>query len=75
MVRLKYNEVKDTYSIKGLSYQHLELIAGWASNTILGTGIHGNEAFELCELMECEGIDPCEIRVNVDSEDCFELRV
>jgi hypothetical protein len=75
MVKLKYNDVKETYSIKGLTYEHLELIAGWASNTVLGTGQYGNEAYDLCALMETEGLSPCRVEANLDDEGCFELRV
>ena len=75
MVKLKYNDAKETYSIKGLTYEHLALIAAWSGNTILGSGEYSNKAFDFSHLLEIEGIVPCEIDFAVDNEGYCEIRV
>ena len=75
MVKLKYNDAKETYSIKGLTYEHLALISAWAGNTLLGSGEYGTEAFDICCLLESEGVVPCDIDFAVDNEGYCEIRV
>ena len=50
-MKLKYNDNKDTYSITGLNYEHLELLSILIGHVRLGTNI---EAFEFAELFEDE---------------------
>ena len=50
-MKLKYNDNKDTYSITGLDYGHLELLSTLINHVRLGTN---TEAFEFAELFENE---------------------
>ena len=50
-MKLKYNDNKDTYSITGLDYDHLELLSTLISHVRLGTN---TQAFEFAELFEYE---------------------
>ena len=48
-MKIKYNELKDTYSIKELTYEHLDLLATLISYVRLGKN---QEAFDFAELFD-----------------------
>ena len=50
-MKLKFNENKGTYSITGLGYDHLELLATLINHVRMG---RNTEAFEFAELFEDE---------------------
>ncbi len=50
-MKLKYNPNKGTYSITGLTYEHLNFLATLVDHVRLGTN---TEAFEFAELFEYE---------------------
>ena len=50
-MKLTFNETKLTYGIKGLTYEHLELLSTLINHVRLGTN---KEAFDFCELFEYE---------------------
>lgn len=51
-MKIVHNTNKDTYSIKGLSNLHVEILDKLCSEVILGDGIYKTAAFELCEMFE-----------------------
>ena len=53
-MKLKYNETKMSYSITGLTYEHLNLLSTLLNHVRLGTN---SEAFEFVELFENELVD------------------
>lgn len=76
MVKLKYNADKDSYSLKGLSYDNLALIAGLVGHTRLGLYGLPEAAFEISNLLQVEGVIPCEVELDIIDEDgYFELIV
>ena len=56
-MKLKFNENKMTYSLKGLTYDHLNLLATLVNQVRLGTGGASDQAFDFVELFENELID------------------
>ena len=50
-MKLKYNDNKNTYSITGLDYDHLELLSTLMNHVRMGTN---TQAFEFAELFEYE---------------------
>ena len=53
-MKIKYNELKDTYAIKELTYEHLDLLATLVSYVRLGKN---QEAFEFAELFDKELVE------------------
>lgn len=52
-MKIVYNDNKDTYSIKGLSNLHLQILDKLCAEVILGMGdVYKDAAFDLCELFE-----------------------
>lgn len=52
MTKIKYNQEKDTYSIKGMSEFELEAIYTLLAHTRLGKGTYESAAFVLLEAFE-----------------------
>ena len=50
-MKLTFNETKLTYGIKGLTYEHLELLSTLINHVRMG---RNTEAFEFAELFEDE---------------------
>ena len=75
MVKLRYNLDKHTYAIKGLSYEHLSVLAGLVHQTKLGMAELPYKAFELSNLFETECVEPCQVEVDVESDGYFTLLV
>lgn len=55
-MKLTFNENKETYSLKGLTYDHLNLLATLVNQVRLGTGGASDQAFDFVELFENEFI-------------------
>lgn len=51
-MKIVYNDNKDTYSIKGLSNLHVQILDKLCSEVILGHTHYENAAFELCDMFE-----------------------
>ena len=51
-MKIVHNQDKDTYSIKGLSNLHIQILDKLCSEVILGDSVYENAAFELCEMFE-----------------------
>lgn len=51
-MKIVYNDNKDTYSIKGLSNLHLQILDKLCSEVILGDSVYETAAFDLCDLFE-----------------------
>lgn len=56
-MKLKFNETKLSYSITGLNYEHLNLLATLLNQVRLGSGGASALAFDFAELFEDELID------------------
>lgn len=54
-MKLKYNEDKDTYSIKGLNVEHLQLIGALLNFVRLGSdSVYSDAAFDVSQLLALE---------------------
>jgi hypothetical protein len=54
-MKLKYNDEKDTFALKGLDVQHIELLAILLANVRLGAGdVYRESALELLEAIGAE---------------------
>ncbi len=51
-VKLKHSKKSDSYTLKGLQWEHLEVIAALLANTRLGSEPCRHEAYELIESFE-----------------------
>jgi len=52
-MKIKHNENKNTFSIKGLDATHLDLIYEILQNVRLGTGFYQERALELLNMFSC----------------------
>lgn len=75
MVKVKYNDIKETYSLKGLSYENMQVIQGILNQTVLGSDTYPNAAYEILQAIETEGFEPCEVGFTFGDDGYFELRV
>lgn len=75
MVKIKYNADKDTYTVKGLTYDHLSVIDGLLNHTTLGTSGASKSAADLAIALEAEGIDSCTVKVVLEDDGFFAFEV
>ena len=75
MVKLKYNDFKGTYSLKGLSNDNLAVLSGLLTHTVLGIEDLPNAAFEVLNVLEQNEIDSCHVECDVDEDGYFALTV
>lgn len=83
-MKLKYNEAKDTYSIKGLSVEDLQLLGALMNYVRLGSAsVYSESAFEVADLLARElgddfhsdvylyfSLDEYGVAIEVEDSDC-----
>lgn len=75
MIVLKHNEDKDTYTLKGLTYEHLSALKGVLQHVILGQDGAANVVRELLVALEAEEFYLWDVSVKLDSEGYFSILV
>lgn len=71
MIKIKYNEVKDTFTIKGLSDEHMDVIHTLLSHIRLDNKTDATiAASDLAEAMEQYSTEPTDLVLEVACEYC-----
>ena len=71
MIKIKYNEVKDTFTIKGLTTEHMDVINTLLYHTRLGNNTDATmAASDLAEAMEQYSTEPTDLILEAECEDC-----
>ena len=74
MVKIKYNEAKDTYSLKGMSQEHMDILASLMTKVVLGQKGYAESAFELADAFEKSAADSyLDIICSIDCDGNYEL--
>lgn len=73
MIVFKYNEDKETYTLKGLTYEHLRALNGLMEHVVLGQQGAPGAIGDILVAMEKEEFDVCEVSVKIDRDGYFSI--